>query len=101
MTTFTKEDLTALNWAYIRIGYHGQFELTPARFTRLAKTVGFTLVGDAISNGHKDLVEWVAYELGHHTLSKSDLDGAVLFDALQEKLGLEYPISPNRPELVK
>ena len=99
MNTFTKADLEALNWASTLIQYRGVIELTPSQVNRLGSLVLRAAIGDEITTGHRNLIEWVSYELGQQKLVDYDQRGAVLFDSLQEKLGLWYPVAYTRISL--
>jgi hypothetical protein len=99
MNTYTREDLEALNWASTLIEYRGAIELTPSRVNRLGSLVQRAKVGDEITVGHRTLIEWVSYELGQHKLVDGDQRGAILFDWLQEKLDLWYPVAYTRISL--
>jgi hypothetical protein len=91
MTTYTKEDVTAIEWARSIINSRGAIELTPSRIDRLTRLAGRASAGAPITSGDKELLEWVAYEIREHPVGGQLW--ARWFDALLEKLDIDYRVA--------
>lgn len=94
MTTCTKEDVTAIEWARSIISSRGAYELTPSRIDWLNKLAGRARVGGPITKFDSELLEWVAYEIRQHPVG--DQVWAQWFDDLTSKLGIDYPVANSK-----
>ena len=94
MNTYTKEDVTAIEWAHSIINSRGAYELTFSRIDRLNRLTARAGVGNLITTGDKELLEWVAYELHRHPVGGQVW--AQWFDNLTSKLGIDYPVSNSK-----
>ena len=91
MNTYTAEDVTAIEWAHSIINSRGAYELTFSRIDKLNRLAARASVGNAITQGDSELLEWVAYELRQHPVGGQY--PARLFDDLTGKLGIDYPVA--------
>lgn len=94
VNTYTREDVTAVSWAHTIINSRGAYELTFSRIDKLNGLAARASVGDTITQGDSELLEWVAYELRQHPVGHQY--PARLFDGLTSKLGIDYPVANTK-----